>query len=398
MRTNMHAFDLASCLEAANRGRVDAWVDAYLAGGPWANEGLRQGLHRAPRYWLGPLKVPLASLERCCGPEETMEFPVPAGAWEERITRYARNLSTPEALPPLIVEWRSGTLSVRDGNHRLGAMHRAGWTHGWIIVWCNSLADREAGRAALCTRACMPDAKVLAAHLRRDGWVRLPGAVPHALVESASAAIAGDLASNFDPARQSEYDHRSYCPDLRGTPVIRDLLTKTAARDYLDAWLGWDAIGHDGGQIAIRRAHNAEHEHAPVWHIDGVGSGRNGLQAADPISNFTALIGVYLTPVQRAFAGNFTVWPGSHVVLQDYFRARGEGAMHEGMPNADLGQPLQLMALPGDVLIGHYQLAHAAAVNLSDSDRIAIYFRLWLSGIGERRWQLLTNIWEGWRL
>jgi hypothetical protein len=45
-----------------------------------------------------------------------------------------------------------------------------------------------------------------------------------------------------------------------------------------------------------------------------------------------------------------------------------------------------------------YQLAHTAAVNLSDQDRIAIYFRVWLADIDERRWQLLTNIWDGWRL
>jgi hypothetical protein len=46
----------------------------------------------------------------------------------------------------------------------------------------------------------------------------------------------------------------------------------------------------------------------------------------------------------------------------------------------------------------HYQLAHTAAVNLSDQDRIAIYFRVWLADIDERRWQLLTNVWDGWRL
>jgi CubicO group peptidase (beta-lactamase class C family) len=31
------------------------------------------------------------------------------------------------------------------------------------------------------------------------------------------------------------------------------------------------------------------------------------------------------------------------------------------------------------------------------NDRIAIYFRVWLKGIENRRWELLTNIWNGWR-
>jgi hypothetical protein len=43
-------------------------------------------------------------------------------------------------------------------------------------------------------------------------------------------------------------------------------------------------------------------------------------------------------------------------------------------------------------------LAHTAAVNLSANDRIAIYFRVWLKEIENRRWELLTNIWNGWRV
>jgi ectoine hydroxylase-related dioxygenase (phytanoyl-CoA dioxygenase family) len=62
-----------------------------------------------------------------------------------------------------------------------------------------------------------------------------------------------------------------------------------------------------------------------------------------------------------------------------------------------LGDPIQLFADPGDVVLCHYQLAHAAAVNLSSNDRIAVYFRVWLKGIAEQQWELLTNIWNGWR-
>jgi hypothetical protein len=57
-------FDLASCLEATNRGRLDDWIDRYLS--------------------------------------------------------VAAGLSDPRATLPLIIEWRSETLSIRDGNHRAG--------------------------------------------------------------------------------------------------------------------------------------------------------------------------------------------------------------------------------------------------------------------------------------
>ncbi len=121
------------------------------------------------------------------------------------------------------------------------------------------------------------------------------------------------------------------------------------------------------------------------------------------IQNFTALVGVFLTEVKSDFAGNFTVWPGSHLVLEKYFRDRGKAALSEGMPNVPMGDPVQLRAKPGDVVLCHYQLAHSAAVNTSAENRIAIFFRLWLNDISgpersEQRWHNLTHIWDGWQI
>jgi len=66
--------------------------------------------------------------------------------------------------------------------------------------------------------------------------------------------------------------------------------------------------------------------------------------------------------------------------------------MHEGMPQVELGEPVQLFANPGDVVLCHYQLAHSTAVNLSPNDRIAIYFRIWFKGIEKRRWEYLERL------
>ncbi len=68
------------------------------------------------------------------------------------------------------------------------------------------------------------------------------------------------------------------------------------------------------------------------------------------------------------------------------------------MPAVDLGKPTQLICDPGDAILCHYQLAHTAAVNTSNVDRVAVYFRIWFNDIDTRRWQLLTNIWDGWKL
>ena len=102
-------FDLASCVAAGNSGGIDAWIARYLSVAPWANEGLRRGLRLQRRFWLGPLRMSLSRLVRCCGPEPAMEYIVPAKDWDRWIAGLAARLGDCADVPPWIVEWRSGT-------------------------------------------------------------------------------------------------------------------------------------------------------------------------------------------------------------------------------------------------------------------------------------------------
>ncbi|HEU0252764.1 MAG TPA: hypothetical protein VFR12_06995 [Pyrinomonadaceae bacterium] len=234
-------------------------------------------------------------------------------------------------------------------------------------------------------------------HLRTQGFAQFPGLTPEPLIRAALEAIEMDLSSNYDPERQVEYDNRSYCPDLKGTPPIMNLLSQSPVYNLLDGIFEVDKLGWDGGQIAIRRAHNFPEPVPPTPHLDGFASGTNGLDEGK-IYNHTVLVGVFLTSVRSEFAGNFTVWPGSHHVYENYFRKRGPRAMSEPMPASEIGEPVQLMCGVGDVVLAHYQLGHSAAVNTADVDRIAIYFRVWLRAMESNRWHYLTNIWDGWKL
>lgn len=233
--------------------------------------------------------------------------------------------------------------------------------------------------------------------LRTQGYARFPQLTPGPLIKAALDAIENDLSTNYDPARKTEYDNRSFCPDLKGTPPIKNLISQSPVYNILDEIFEIDNIDWDGGQIAIRRAHNFPDPLPPTPHIDGFASGMNGLDAGK-VYNFTVLVGVFLTPVRTEFAGNFTVWPGSHYVYEDYFRERGPDAMREPVPEPEIGEPVQLLCDVGDVVLAHYQLGHSAAVNNTDLDRIAIYFRTWLRKIESDRWHYLTNIWDGWKL
>ncbi|HEV8369211.1 MAG TPA: hypothetical protein VGQ39_14755 [Pyrinomonadaceae bacterium] len=107
--------------------------------------------------------------------------------------------------------------------------------------------------------------------------------------------------------------NRSYCPKLKGTPAIMNLLLKSPVHNILDEIFGLDQIDWDDGQIAIRRAHNYQKPIPPTPHIDGFASGLNGLDEGK-IYNHTILVGIFLTlqPCQLSYPGDETV---DHLLL-----------------------------------------------------------------------------------
>src|SRR5262249_7920818 len=92
------------------------------------------------------------------------------------------------------------------------------------------------------------------------------------------------------------------------------------------------------------------------------------------------------------------VWPGSHRLYERYFRERGPQVLFEPQPEIDPGTAVQLMCASGDAVLMHYELAHTAAVNTSDVERIAVYFRLDVPDLEKNRWEHLSDLWRGWRL
>ena len=134
-----YEFSVRGARDAAAAGLIHEWVDAFLTNdGPGANLPMAVGLAKQRRWWIGPLRVPLSSLTRICGPEPEMEFRTSPEAWEAHVSEIARAASSAEQLPPLILEYRETGLSLRDGNHRHEALCRRGETHAWALIWCNS--------------------------------------------------------------------------------------------------------------------------------------------------------------------------------------------------------------------------------------------------------------------
>jgi hypothetical protein len=137
-------FTVATAAHAAATGQLEAWVDRYLRTGHWANVPFADGLKLAQRWWCGPLKVKLDDLSPCVGVGTEYEYNIPAEQFDGWIDEIARQFPIDARfLPPMIVEYRNGELSLRDGNKRYWAMRQLGWTSCWMVLWFNDSAEYE---------------------------------------------------------------------------------------------------------------------------------------------------------------------------------------------------------------------------------------------------------------
>jgi hypothetical protein len=233
--------------------------------------------------------------------------------------------------------------------------------------------------------------------LFENGFVRLPGAVPREKVDRALRAINASLGSEgIDPAELSTFRARSYCPEITGSAQITDLLNDTPLWSVAESAIGEGKVNPiSNGQIALRFP-TMDDPHGPHPHIDGMYSPDNGVPKGE-ILNFTALVGVFLSDVPEPYSGNFTVWPGTHRIYEEYFREKGPETLLDGMPPVEMPEPEQVTAKAGDAVLCHYQLAHGIAGNGSPNIRYAIFFRLSHVDHESVRWECMTDIWREWK-
>jgi hypothetical protein len=230
--------------------------------------------------------------------------------------------------------------------------------------------------------------------LLRDGYATVPGVVPAAPLAAALRAINHSLGQGLPPADLPVFRSRSFCPELQRAPVILDLLRATPAWLLAESLLGEGRVeAVRSGQIALAFP-QTEAPEAPYPHLDGLHTPTNGVPAGE-VRSFTLLVGVILSEVGPG-AGNLTVWPGSHRRYESYFRDKGPQSLLGGMPPIALPDPVEVTGSVGDVVLCHYQLAHAVGANTSPHVRYAVYFRLKSRGHDGRRWECLTDLWKEW--
>jgi hypothetical protein len=229
--------------------------------------------------------------------------------------------------------------------------------------------------------------------LVREGYVCVPAVVPATRVAAALKAINHSIGRGMPPEQMAVFRSRSFCPELQRAPVVLDLFHETAAHAMAESLLG-RVEKVRSGQIALAFP-QVEAPAPPYPHLDGLHTPTNGVPAGE-VRSFTLLVGVLLSDVAGAGAGNLTVWPGSHRLYEGYFRDHGPRSLLEGMPPVPLPAPVEVTGGAGDVVLCHYQLAHAVGANTSPHVRYAAYFRVKSRGHDGRRWECLTDLWKEW--
>jgi hypothetical protein len=230
--------------------------------------------------------------------------------------------------------------------------------------------------------------------LREDGYLLLPGLIPPALWRAALGRINGSLGSE-GMAKEAlpGFRARTYTPELCAEPALLDLFARSPLQAVAEAALGAGNLRPvREAQIALRFP-GATGPATP--HIDGIPYPGNGVPVGT-LAHFTALAGVFLSPVEGPDQGNFTVWPGSHRVVEAHLRQHGPAGTVDGFPKLALGMPRAVTAQPGDALLAHYALAHGIAPNRGPHIRYAAFFRLYHARHAEHGDRPLTDLWFEW--
>ena len=238
--------------------------------------------------------------------------------------------------------------------------------------------------------------------LEETGYLLVPGLVSPDRARAALAAINASLGRNgLPPDALPHMEALTFCPELVGDTAVLDLYRATPLKELAEAALGAGCVRDPrDAQIALRFPTPGAAKGDPRPHIDGLPRALNGV-AAGTLYHFTALAVVFLSDVDEPFAGNFTVWPGSHRALAAYFAtndALGTLARPEvpfppvALPEA----PRQLIVQAGDALLAHYLLVHGVSVNLGPHIRYAVFFRLFHDEHEPDAIASLGDLWRHW--
>jgi hypothetical protein len=232
-----------------------------------------------------------------------------------------------------------------------------------------------------------------------DGYLVIPGAVPPLMVEEARRLINHSLGNvGMPPDDLRKMAATTYCPELTKTPTFTDIFNKTPLFSLCESVVGAGNLLTAGSvQIALRFPNATGERSEPKGHLDGRGTGTNGIPVGEFHRHFTMLVVVLLSDLPEPYSGNFTVWPGTHRQFEQIFREKGPAALADAVDTLDTGvAPVQITGKAGDAVLCHHQLKHTACGNASPNVRYAAIFRASHKDVHKNGTEAMTDIWREW--
>ena len=144
-------FSLAGARRAARRDELATWVRRFLASPGSDNAVLGEQLTTEPRWWTGPVRLPIHRLHRLAGPpDDPVLCPVDDDYWRDDVEEMAEKVDADGwEPPPVVVTFRDEQLVLEDGNHRVEALRRAGEDEAWAVVSFETADARDRFATAL---------------------------------------------------------------------------------------------------------------------------------------------------------------------------------------------------------------------------------------------------------
>jgi len=235
-----------------------------------------------------------------------------------------------------------------------------------------------------------------------QGFLVVPGVLARERVDDVLHAINHSLGEGIPREELATYRAQSYCPELQDTELLRDLFDRSPAWECCEDLVGAGKLQPARRfQIALRFPLPQGTPAKPTnCHLDGIGTGTNGIPAGTYRRFFTGIAVFLLSDLPRDKMGNFTVIPGSHRAAAQLFQRRGHEILADGMPPweefGDLPEPVAVTGRAGDLVIAHHLLLHAAGQNLSPHIRYAAICRIRHVDVEEFAEEALVEPWHEW--
>jgi hypothetical protein len=142
--TDNDRYSVEAARAAAERDELEDWVAEFLASPGSDNGALAEKLTNRPRWWLGPVEVPLKQLHRLAGPPgEPVLCPIDEDEWRDDVDDLEDKVRDGWDPPPVIASYRDGQLVLEDGNHRVEGLRRGGVREAWTVIGFDDPAERD---------------------------------------------------------------------------------------------------------------------------------------------------------------------------------------------------------------------------------------------------------------